>query len=109
MRVLIGALVLGLCAWHTHTRSQDWRSDEALWTSAAISSPSLPRPALNLSVVYGRQGDWNRSASWANRAIALLNADPVRYGWIRGHLCRHVNRLEVLIPEPPSFSVECAP
>ena len=107
MRVLVGVLVLLTCAWQTHTRSQDWRSDEALWMSAVVSGPSLPRPALNLSVVYGRQGDWNQSAAWAHRAIALTNADPIRHGWMQQYLCRHVERLEVLMPEPPSFSVEC--
>ena len=107
MRVLIGALVLLLCAWRTHDRSQDWRSDEALWMSAAVSSPALPRPALNLSVVYGRQGDWESSAQWAHRAIDRFASDPDRYGWMRMYLCRHVTRLQVLMPEPPSFSVEC--
>lgn len=108
MRVLIGVLVLVICAWRTHHRSQDWRSDEALWWSAAVSSPALPRPALNLSVVYGRQGDWEYSASWAQRAIDLFHADPVRHGWIRMYLCTQINRLEVLMPDPPSFSLECA-
>lgn len=108
MRVLIGVLVLLTCAWRTHARSQDWRSDEALWRSAAVSSPTLPRPAMNLSEAYGRQGDWEQSAAWAERAIDLMHADLRRHEWIRVYLCRHVKWIEVRMPEPPSFSVECA-
>lgn len=101
--------MLSLCAWRTGERAQDWRSDEALWLSAARSSPTLPRPVLNLAVVYGRRSQWDADAFWTHRAVALVNADLVRHHWMRRFLCIHVSKLHVLMPEPPSFSVECAP
>ena len=103
-RVLIGVLVLGLCAWRTTTRAQDWRSDEALWSSAQASAPTLPRPALNLAVAYGRMGRWEESVIWTHAAIDRLPRQP----WVRPHICRHVNRLMVILPDPPSFSLRCA-
>lgn len=108
LRVLLGALLLLLCAYRTHERSQAWRSDEALWSSAVTSSPSLPRPALNLAVAFGRQTQWDKAIQWTAHAIALTKADPARYGWMHMYLCQQINRLEVLMADPPSFSLECA-
>ena len=105
MRVLVGVLVLLTCAWQTHTRSQDWRSDEALWQSAVREAPSRVRPALNLARVYLRQGEWDQATVWLLRAQD--NFSP-RDAWTRPHLCLHIARLMVMAPEPPSFSLECA-
>lgn len=106
MRVLVGALVLVLCAWRTHDRAMDWRSDEALWSAAVVSAPDLPRPALSLGMAYARLGHWEQSAAWTGRAADLAH-DP-RHAWILPPLCLQINRLLVLMPDPPSFSVECA-
>lgn len=105
-RVLLGALVLGLCAWRTTDRAQDWRSDEALWASAVVSAPALPRPALNLAVAVGRLGRWEESVAWTVRADALMR-DP-RRRWMQPYLCRHLERLAVFVDTLPAFSVECA-
>ena len=101
MRVLVGVLVLCLCAWRAHDRSQDWRSDEALWRAAVTSAPAQPRPALNLAVAYARLGQWEASIEWTQRAVHLMSPT---HAWMRQYLCQQVTRLVVLAPDPPSFS-----
>lgn len=105
MRVLIGALVVAVCAWRTHARAQDWRSDEAIWQSATRSTPTRARPALNLAVIYARQGRWTEAEAWTVRAVHLMTPHDA---WLSPYLCRHIGRIAALAPDPPSFSVECA-
>lgn len=73
MRVLVAALVLGLCAVCTSARLQDWRSDEALWRSAAVVASASPRPALNLAVALQRRSADVDAAAWAQRAARLAD------------------------------------
>lgn len=110
MRLVIGALVLGLCAWQTGTRAQDWRTDPALWTAAAHTSPTVARAALNAAVAYSRVGQWDEGRAWLMRAIvrADLERDPIRRAWIQRHLCRAVRHFQVLDPVEVSYSVSCA-
>lgn len=75
MRVLIGALLLSLCAWHTHHRAQAWRADAALWQAARQTSPALARPAFNLGVVYLRQSQWSQATELFLHA-AQVSAQP---------------------------------
>lgn len=105
MRVLIGALVLCVCAWGTHRRAQDWRSDEALWLSAARTHPFAARPALQLARVYVRLGRWADAETWTARTVANLRP---RDAWFLDDLCRHIETLTVFAPAAPSFAVECA-
>lgn len=72
MRVLVGVLVLGLCAWQTHARIADWRSEQAIWTAATVTSPTLSRPWLNLAVTYLRTSQ--EDAAWRVLTIAILQA-----------------------------------
>lgn len=85
MRVLIGVLVLILCAWRTAERAKCWRSDQALWAAAVTSSPSLPRPALNLAAAYTRISEWEAALLWTLKANEL-GADQAEVsalvGWI---------------------------
>lgn len=105
MRIYVGALLLLLCAWRTHERAQAWRSDVALWTAAVASSPEHSRPSLNLAMAYARLGQWSEASFWTFHAVEHLTP---RDAWMHPYLCDHLNRLAVLMPEPPSFSVECA-
>lgn len=77
MRVLIGALILGLCAWRTHTRAGDWRSDQALWTAATVSAPQVPRPWLNLAAAKWRTGQF--AAAWPDLERAVEAVARERY------------------------------
>ena len=78
-----------------------------MWQAAAVSSPALPRPAMQLAVVAGRQGRWDDAITWTTRAVALTTADA-RHAWVRPYLCRQIATLTVLAPDPPAFSLECA-
>ena len=71
MRVLVVALLLGLCACRTHVQLETWRSDEALWRAAVAISPDRPRPALNLAVALERRGAISEACRWISRASAL--------------------------------------
>lgn len=106
----IGALVLVCCAWSTAQRAQDWRSDVDLWTAAARSSPSLPRPALNTAMAYARIGAWPFARLWMQRAVQLVAAErkPEQRQWITFYLCRALTRFAVFDPAPVSYSVSCA-
>ena len=73
MRVLIAALVLGLCAAGSHARVQDWRSDEALWR-AAISVSETPRGLLNLAVALGARSADDEARMWTIRAMTHAEA-----------------------------------
>lgn len=74
MRVLVAALLLGLCAWRTHARLEAWRSDEALWTAAVAVSPDLPRPALNLAAAQARASRIVAAVTHAETALRLAEA-----------------------------------
>lgn len=69
--------MLGLCAYQTFARLEDWRSDEALWTSAVAVAPAAPRPALNLAVALERRSAHDAAARWARTAadLALVRGD----------------------------------
>lgn len=71
MRVLVAALLLGLCAYQAFARLEQWRSDEALWTAAVAVSPGTPRPALNLAVALDRRGASAEARVWAVKAHGL--------------------------------------
>lgn len=71
MRVLIGALLVGLCAWQTHARAFAWRTDQALWTSATVTAPTLPRPWINLAVWEIHTGAWPAAVQHLDRGWAL--------------------------------------
>ena len=73
MRVIVVALLLGLCAWRTHAQLETWRSDETLWRAAVAVSPDLPRPALNLAVALERRGAIPEARRWISRATALAD------------------------------------
>ena len=72
--MLIGALILWLCAWRTHDRLEDWRSDEALWRSAVQTSPTLARPMVNLAGALARQGHYEEAWQWVQRAEPVIPA-----------------------------------
>lgn len=76
MRVVVGALLLILCAWNTHHRAQAWRTDAALWTAARRTAPALARPAFNLGVVYLKQAQWT-TATHLFLSAAELSAVPL--------------------------------
>lgn len=71
MRVLIGVLVLGCCAWQTRTRLEDWRSDEALWTAAVAVAERSPRARLNLAVALERRSAFDEARAAAQTAARL--------------------------------------
>lgn len=102
MRVLIGVLLLGLCARGSAQRLEAWRSDQALWDAAARTAPMLPRPALNLGHAYGQQGQWPEAIAWTERAILLTGGRPPL--WLRGPLCHQVRWLSVF-SDPPDWSL----
>ena len=76
MRVLVGALLLSLCAFATQNRLTEWRSDEALFTAAVRVAPRLPRPALNLGAAFSQQGRWDDAIAWTERAQTLSERHP---------------------------------
>ena len=102
MRVLLGVLVLLLCAFLAHRRSQDWRSDEALWRAATVTAPTLTRPALNLAIALSRTGNDAEAMAWTQRAMRLTEinqSDP-------SLMCRHLRYLFIMhdtAPPWPSF------
>lgn len=90
MRVLIGALILGLCAWRTHTRAGDWRSDRALWTAATVTTPDAPRPWLNLTAADIQTGQYADAWTHWPRAIATSRAE--RYTAVRPTVWLYASR-----------------
>lgn len=71
MRVLIAALVLGLCAYQTSTRLEDWRSDQALWTAAARTEPTSARAALMVAAAALKTSQWTEAVRWHQRGVQL--------------------------------------
>lgn len=111
-RVLIGLLVLGLCAWRTHERAQDWRSDQALWSAAVRTAPTLPRPRANLGAALLRTGRF-AEASEAVRQAARLADQPAHARMrreIRRHLWSQLQWIDGAWPvcDQPAFSALCA-
>lgn len=112
MRVWIGALVLCLCAWQSHGRSLDWRTDLDLWGAAARTAPTLPRPAINLTAALMAAGQWGQAAIWARHAGQLVD-QPTREGTrerLQASVRNQVQTIDVMVPvcEQPSWSSWCA-
>lgn len=112
MRVWIGALVLCLCAWQSHGRSLDWRSNLDIWQAAASTAPTLPRPAVNMTEALIAAGQWSQAAIWARHAGELVE-QPERWGTrdaLRLYVRRQVQMIDVVIPlcEQPSWAFWCA-
>lgn len=105
MRVLIGACLLGLCAWRTYQRSLDWRTDEELWRAATATTPQRVRPAANLARALTRVGRWREAATWIEHAS--INLTP-QDAWIRPYLCREIDTLTAFDDTLPPFSLRCA-
>lgn len=86
MRVLLAALLVGLCTWATAARLPVWRSDEAFWR-AAVSVDPTPRALLNLAVARGT-AHRSDALAWTQRAIdrAEARGDVVVSRRARGYL-----------------------
>jgi hypothetical protein len=76
MRVLIGALVLAVCASASAHRLEAWRSNRALWTAAVITTPQSPEAALRMGALHLQYGEWEAAATWTFRAVQLWEARP---------------------------------
>lgn len=76
MRVLIGALLLWVCASGSAHRLTAWRSDQALLTAAVQTTPRYPHAALLLGAAYVRLGQWDAAAAWTIRAALLSEGRP---------------------------------
>lgn len=108
MRVLVAALLLGLCAVRTVAQLETWRSDEALWRRAVVVSPHLPRPALNLGVALVRRGLVSEGTHWTVRAAELSEASPETRRKARAFLT-WIDVMHAPICDQPSVSRWCAP
>lgn len=76
MRVLIGALLLGVCGWQTHRRAEEWRTDQALWSAAHQTAPGLARPLSNLGIAEIGQGQWTSATTHLIAALRAFAPDP---------------------------------
>lgn len=108
MRVLVGALVLLACAGQTHTRLKDWRSDQALFTSAVAVTPTAPRPWLNLASAYIRQGQ--RAEGLRTTLMAARLAESRQDTRMLRVVDRHLQYFDVLdgLCERPDAPSRCA-
>ncbi len=65
-------IIIILClTTRTIIRNVDWRNQNNLWIATAKTSPSDPKTHLNLGDVYGRAGDFEKSAQEFITAIKL--------------------------------------
>jgi len=109
MRVLIGVLVLSACAWRTHDRVQDWRSDEALFAAAVAVTPDWPRPRLNYGYALGRAG--RPDPAFTQTVTALDQASRRGDLWLMERARRQLAWLDVLygVCEPQAARLYCSP
>ncbi len=64
--------LLGLAlVLRTGFRISDWRSNEALWTATAKTSPSSPHTHLNLGYVYNLKGDYNKAIKLFDLSLSI--------------------------------------
>ena len=104
IRALVGALVLGICAWVTQGRAQVWRSNEALWTAAVAVTPTKPRPLVNLAAAYARQGRAEEADRWLHRALTtrrLTLAETTAAERLHTYLCVTADRCCASLSLPP--------
>lgn len=109
MRVLIGALILLVCAWRTQDRLEDWRSDRALFTAAVAVTPDWPRPHLNLGYALGRVGEADAAFQATVRAVQLAHSQGNT--WIQERAARQFVWLDVLygVCDPLAARPYCSP
>ena len=108
-RSILLALLLGLCAWRTHHRAEQWRDEVALWTAARRTTPTLPRPAVNLGLAYSQMGRWEDATTHLVDALKIVAvSDPTG---IRRPAARGLIRISVLGPDVctrPTVAPWCA-
>jgi tetratricopeptide (TPR) repeat protein len=67
--VLLLFLVLGT-VW-THDRNEIWADDITLWEDIAEKSPQKARSHINLGVVYGQRGQFEKAVHYLQQAVNL--------------------------------------
>lgn len=69
--IILLACILFSLSLRTIIRNTDWKDEDALWLSAARTSPSSSQNHNNLGDYYGRRGDLQNSIKEFQKAIEL--------------------------------------
>ena len=68
---LVGICLALILSFLTVSRNQVWKSELSLWQDVVSKSPQKARPHSNLSMAYGKVGDYDKAIQHAERAIRL--------------------------------------
>jgi 4-hydroxyphenylpyruvate dioxygenase-like putative hemolysin len=112
MRVVVGLLVLAVCAVATQRDLRRWASDDALWTQAA-ETVDTPRAAVNLAVAALRRGDMETALLWDEDARARAARHPFVAVLVTLQVQRHLAWILAIdhasnVCDRPSWASWCA-